>query len=83
MLTGQIGTQRKDVLRCVLVHRRVSRRTDQGQGIRRVTDHNHQKADQNGIQHLDVDIRAGEQNSRQTYRQDDRNDVTAPNERNT
>ena len=33
LLAGQVSTQRKDILRRVLVHRGISRRTDQGQGV--------------------------------------------------
>ena len=45
LFTCQIGTQRKDIARCVLVHRRVGRCTDQCQCIRRIAHNNYHQAD--------------------------------------
>ena len=83
LLTCQIGTQCEDVLRSVLVHRRIGCRTYQGQGIRRVTHHNHQKAHQDRIQHLDINLFAGKQKGSQRNRQDHCDEITTTNERNT
>ena len=70
LLASQISTQGKDILRSVLVHRRIGCRTDQCQGIDR-------------IQHLDIYLLAHEQISRQGRRKDHGDHVTATDKRNT
>ena len=52
--TTQIGTQGEDVAWCVLVHRGISRGTNQGQRIRRISDNHYHQTNQYRIQQLNV-----------------------------
>ena len=83
LFTCQIGTQRKDIARCVLVHRRVGRCTDQCQCIRRIAYNDYHQADQDRIQRLDIHLLALEQVKAQCRSQDDRQNITATDKRNT
>ena len=49
LVTAQIVAQGEDVFGRVLVHRRVGRRADADDGIRRVANHQHQHAQQRGV----------------------------------
>ena len=83
LLAGQVGTQREDIARRVLVHRRIRRGAHQGQRIRGIADHDNQQADQYRIQQLDIDLLALEQVNRQRRRQDDGYRISATDERDT
>ena len=83
LLAGQVVAQGEDVLRGVLVHRRVGRRTDQRQGIRRVAHDNHQQADQDRVEQLDVYILLDEQEGGQCHGQDHGDHIAAADKGNT
>ena len=83
LFTRQVSTQREDVARCVLVHRRVGCRTDQCQCIRRITDNDYHQANQDRIQRLDINLFAPEQIKAQGCRQNNSQHIPATDKRNT
>ena len=49
LLAAQVAAQREDVFGRVLVHRRVGRRADDDEGVARIADHDHEKAQQRRV----------------------------------
>ena len=83
LFTRQIGTQRKDITGCILVHGGIGRSTNQRQCIRRVAHHNHHQTNQSGIQQLHIHLLLQEETSRQSCRQQDSDQIATANKRNT
>ena len=83
LFTSQIRTQSENIARSILVHRRIGRRTDHRQCIRRITDNDHHQANQYGIQHLDIHLLAHKQISSQGTCQNNRQHIAASDKRHT